>query len=290
VIENGRMFGRGAGDMKGGIAALLLGVEVAKTFGEIGPSIVFQSVIEEECTGNGSLAACLSAPPLTAAIVGEPTEGAINIAAPGIIWARIILSGRSGHAGSADERSNPIDVAYAVIGSLRQLENDLNATPEMEFEGFSRPYLLNVGALHAGDWPATTPGRAELDVRLGFPISLPPRDAQDRLLESVLRVAPNAVVEFRGFRARGYSLDPASPLVTLLSTCHTLVHGRQPPLGVTRATSDLRYFQPPVGPGDAALYGPTGGNYHAADEWVDLASIKEVATVLALLLRRFPAT
>jgi acetylornithine deacetylase len=286
VVEAGRMYGRGAGDMKGGVAAMMLAVEAARAVGPT-PSLVFQSVIEEECTGNGTLAACLAEPDFHAAVVGEPTEGLIRLAAPGIIWARIILVAPAGHAGSSDERPNPIETAFAVIRSLRELEDELNARREPEFEAFSKPYLLNVGALHAGDWPATSPGRAVLDVRLGFPIALPPQRAQEQLKTAVHRAAPDAEVEFRGFRARGYSLDPKNTVVRLLRECHADVHGFDPELAATRATSDLRYFQPPVGSGAAAMYGPTGGGYHGADEWVDLESIMDVATVLALFLLRF---
>jgi acetylornithine deacetylase len=219
--------------------------------------------------------------------VGEPTEGEIRLAAPGIIWARIVLAAPSGHAGSSDERRNPIDTAFDVIASLRELEAELNSRPEPEFEAFSKPYLLNVGALHAGDWPATSPGRAVLDVRLGFPIALPPAQAQVALRAAVHRAASDAEVEFRGFRARGYSLDASNDVVRLVRESHAEVHGSQPELTATRATSDLRYFQPPVGPGVAAMYGPSGGGYHAADEWVSLESIRDAATVLALFLLRF---
>jgi acetylornithine deacetylase len=286
VIEDGRMYGRGAGDMKAGVAAMMLAVEAARAVGPI-PSILFQSAIEEECTGNGTLAACLAEPGFDAAVVGEPTEGVIRLAAPGIIWARIVLTAPAGHAGSSDQRPNPIDTAFGVIGSLRELEDELNAQPEREFEAFSKPYLLNVGALHAGDWPATSPGRAVLDVRLGFPIALPPQQAQERLRAAVHRAAPDAEVVFRGFRARGHSLDPTNAVVRLLRECHADVHGSEPQLAATRATSDLRYFQPPVSTSPAAMYGPTGGGYHAADEWVELDSIRDVATVLALFLLRF---
>ena len=65
------------------------------------------------------------------------------------------------------------------------------------------------------------------------------------------------------------------------------VHGRRPEPEPSRATTDLRFFAPPLGPGQAVCYGPTGGGLHGVDEWVDLASIADVATVLALLLRRW---
>jgi len=96
---------------------------------------------------------------------------------------------------------------------------------------------------------------------------------------------PSAAVEFRGFRARGYSFDPDSPFVQLLGDCHEEVRGGRPRPDPSRATTDLRFFE-----GQAVCYGPTGENLHGVDEWVDLESIADVATVIALLIRRWGET
>jgi acetylornithine deacetylase len=286
-VDGGRLYGRGACDMKGGIAAMLLGVEAAQALGPLPGPIVYQSVIEEECGGNGALAACLEGPAADGVVIAEPTNGGFDVAAVGVIWARINVEGNARHAAHTDEGSHPIDTVLAVVEALRNLEAELNADPEPEFAGLERPYLLNAGALHAGDWPSTTPGKAELDVRLGLPIRLDPADGQARLANAVRSVDPTARVEFRGFRARGYAFDDRSPLVTLLSDCHEAVHGRRPEPEPSRATTDLRFFVPPLGSGQAVCYGPTGDGLHGVDEWVDLESIADVATVLALLLRRW---
>jgi acetylornithine deacetylase len=264
---------------------MLLAVEAAQAGGELPGAVVYQSVIEEECGGNGALAAALAGPGAEGVVIAEPTNGSIDLVAPGVIWARITLAGRSRHASHADEGSNPIETAFAVTGALHELEAALNADPEPEFAGIDRPYLLNVGALHAGDWPSMTPGRAELDVRLGFPIRMEPAQAQSRLAETVRHADPEARVEFRGFRARGYAFREDSPLVRLLTECHKDVRGTELRAEPARATTDLRFFEG----SQAVCYGPTGDGLHGVDEWVDLGSIAEVATVLALLIRRWGA-
>jgi acetylornithine deacetylase len=282
-IAGGRLYGRGACDMKGGIAAMLLAVEAALADGPLPGPVVYQSVIEEECGGNGALAACLAGPLADGVVIAEPTNGAMDLVAPGVIWARITLESMSRHASHADEGSNPIEGALAVTTSLHELETTLNERPEAEFAAVSRPYLLNVGALHAGDWPSMTPGRAELDVRLGFPIRMEPREAQRLLADAVERADRDARVEFRGFRARGYAFDGDSPLVRLLTECHEEVLGGTLEPEPSRATTDLRFFQG----GQAVCYGPRGAGLHGVDEWVDLDSIADVATVLALLIGRW---
>lgn len=283
-IEDGRLYGRGSCDMKGGIAAMLLAVEAALTAGGLPGPLVYQSVIEEECGGNGALFARLAGPSADAVVIAEPTNGSIDLVAPGVIWARITTEAGSRHASHADEGSNPIESAFGVVAALHELEAELNRAPDAEFDGVERPYLLNVGALHSGDWPSMTPGRAELDVRLGFPIRMEPADAQELLRETVRRADSGASVEFRGFRARGYSFDPGSELVSLLTECHREVTGKDLRPEPARATTDLRFFA-----GDAVCYGPTGDGLHGVDEWVDLDSIAETATTLALLIRRWSA-
>jgi acetylornithine deacetylase len=281
-VADGRMYGRGSCDMKGGVAAMLLGVEAALAAGPLPGWLVYQSVIEEECGGNGALAAVLAGPPADAALIAEPTNGGMDLVAVGVIWARIVLEADSRHASSADRGSNPVEAAYPVMQALHGLEAELNSDPEPEFAGLEQPYLLNVGALHAGDWPSMTPGRATLDVRLGFPIRMEPAEAQERLAAAVAAADPVAQVEFRGFRARGYSFDAESPFVRLLGECHEEVRGVRPRPDPSRATTDLRFFE-----GQAVCYGPTGENLHGVDEWVDLESVADVATVIALLIRRW---
>jgi acetylornithine deacetylase len=282
-IEDSRLYGRGACDMKGGIAAMLLAVEAAKAAGPLPGGLVYQSVIEEECGGNGALAAYLAGPAADGVVIAEPTNGSMDLVAVGVIWARVTLEASSRHASHADEGSNPIEAAFRVTEALHELESTLNEQPEPEFAGIERPYLLNVGALHSGDWPSMTPGRAELDVRLGFPIRMDPAKAQSLLTQAVERADSTARVEFRGFKARGYSFDATAPLVRLLADSHREVRSGELKPEPSRATTDLRFFQP----GQAVCYGPTGEGLHGVDEWVDLESIADVAAVLALLIRRW---
>jgi acetylornithine deacetylase len=284
-IADGRMYGRGSCDMKGGVAAMLLGVEAALSAGAPPGRLVYQSVIEEECGGNGALAAVLAGPQGDAALIAEPTNGGMDLVAVGVIWARITLEADSRHASNADRGANPIEAAYPVIQALHGLEAELNADPEPEVAELEQPYLLNVGALHAGDWASMTPGRATLDVRLGFPIRMEPAEAQERLKAAVRAADLSAAVEFRGFRARGYSFDRECPFVRLLGDCHEEVRGGRPRPDPSRATTDLRFFE-----GQAVCYGPTGENLHGVDEWVDLRSIADVAAVIALLVRRWGET
>ena len=117
---------------------MLLAVEAARSLGELPGQVVYQSVIEEECGGNGALAACLAGPLADGVVIAEPTRGALDLVAPGVIWARLTFEAPSGHAQSADERPNPIEAAGVAIGALRELERELNASARSRVLGRRR--------------------------------------------------------------------------------------------------------------------------------------------------------
>ena len=100
------MIGRGAGDMKAGIAAMLLAVESVRAAGVgLRGNVILETVIEEECTGNGALACALRGLTADAAIVPEPHALSACLSTVGVIWFRVHTTGRASHAQSASGRS-----------------------------------------------------------------------------------------------------------------------------------------------------------------------------------------
>ena len=126
-IDGEWMYGRGAGDMKSGLAAMVGAVRGLQRLG-LAPraKVQLQSVVEEECTGNGALACVLAGHTADAAILTEPTRSAIWNAQVGVLWFQVRVLGAPAHAGDADEGANAIEASYAVIGALRELEAELN--------------------------------------------------------------------------------------------------------------------------------------------------------------------
>jgi len=100
AIRGGRMFGRGAGDMKAGIASYVTAFRALRAAGlQPAAEVQMHSVIEEECTGNGALACMLAMPKADAAIIPEPGPGlpALYSAEVGVIWAFVTVTGRPAH-------------------------------------------------------------------------------------------------------------------------------------------------------------------------------------------------
>ena len=155
------MYGRGAGDMKAGLAAIVGAVRGLRHLGlEPLAPVQLQSVVEEECTGNGALACVLAGRPADAVIVTEPTSLAIQTSQVGVLWFQVIVRGRPAHAGEATIGANAIEASFPVVAALRALEAELNVTPPPPYDVYERPIHLNVGVIHGGDWASTVAGSA----------------------------------------------------------------------------------------------------------------------------------
>lgn len=289
AVSGDRLYGRGALDMKGGLVAALLAMEAIRTASIAHRGdIVFESVIEEESTGNGTLAARLRGPNTDAAIIPEISHEDVQIANPGVLWFEITVRGRAAYVGLAGASVNAIDVAADVIAFLRSLPAVMNAEfSHPAYDAYPAPLTLNVGTISGGDWPSNVPLECVLGVRMSFPLDWSVERAKafvtDRIGDFAAShswLAENAPrIRWHGFQAHGYAIDPDDPIVALLRSEVTAVSGEEARVSPMFGTADARYFADAGIP--AVYYGPTGGGMHSPDEWVSLSSVRRVATVLA---------
>jgi acetylornithine deacetylase len=275
VVADGKLWGRGAGDMKAGLAAYLVAAAALRETLE-NPSLVVSSVIEEECGGNGMWSVLRAGHTADATLIGEPTGLRLGHRGIGVVSARLDATAEGGHA-QASGREGAFDRLAQAIGALRGLEADLNKELVDDW-----PYGLNVGEISGGVWPSSMPARVTAHVRLGFGPDLAPQDVQGLIRERVREEAPDVAVEFEGFRARAYEHPHDGPIGAALRSAHLELLGAEPePLSFT-ATTDARFVA-----GDCLCYGPTAGNLHGTDEWVDLESFRQTAAVVALAAATF---
>jgi acetylornithine deacetylase len=249
--------------------------------------VQLQSVVEEECTGNGALACVLAGQTADAAILTEPTQGAIWNAQVGVLWFQVRAIGAPAHAGEAAEGANAIEASYAVIEALRGLEAELNASPPPLFADYPHPINLNVGMIRGGDWPSTVAGECVTHFRLALYPGEAVGGLKARVEEAVASVAARSPFHFEvvydGFQCEGYELDPDAPLVTALADAAARVTGQPPPLFASTATTDARTFQL-YGDTPAVCFGPLAENEHGVDERVHLPSMTQTAQAIALFI------
>lgn len=295
AVHDGRMYGRGTLDMKGGLVAGLLAIDaVHRTYGALAGDVVFESVIEEECSGNGTLAARLHGPGVDAALIPEVSGEDVQVANPGVLWFEVTVTGKPAYVGQAGASVNAVDVAMEVVAGLRSLPDRFNDVFEHPaYRGIARPLTLNVGTFAGGDWPSNVPLECTVGCRLSFPLEwsvAQGRDAVAQRLDEVADAHPwlrehRPRLRFHGFRAHGFAIDPGEPIVDLLTTTVADVTGEPARISPMLGTADARYFADQGIP--AVYYGPGGGGMHAPDEWVDLDSVRRVARVLARTIARW---
>ncbi len=287
-VAGGRIWGRGAGDMKAGLAAYMIAAEAfLEVCGAPLGDLVFSSVIEEECTGNGMKAVLAAGYGADATLIGEPSGLALMHAGVGVIWARLRAEGAGAHVafstgGSSSER------ILAALAGLRALESELNAYDPQQadadpdavfFSAHEKPFRLNVGTLAGGVWPSSEPVAAEARVRVGFGRKHTPAQVQELVSRAVALAAPEVEVCFEGFRAPAYCDELRHDLGAALAASHDVLHGSAPARLALPGTTDARSVT-----GPCVCYGPLAGAIHASDEWVDIDSTEAVACALALTI------
>ncbi len=291
--RDGWLYGRGAGDMKGGFAVAALAVAAlhAAVPGWLRGRLSFASVIEEECTGNGTLATARGGVLADAAVLLEPTDLGLLLGGVGILWVELTVPGLPGHAESAYCAVNPVDAALRLIDSIRALEAPMALQLGEPFARLERACAVNVGMFSAGDWPSSVPGQATVGIRVGFPPGWTPDEALKQVSDAVTAAAAAhpwlaghpPQLRASGFRADGYLLDAGHPLVTSLAAAHQAAHGAPPRTFALDSTTDARIYLNQFGV-PAVAYGPVVRNIHGTDEAVELASIVAGARTLARFL------
>jgi acetylornithine deacetylase len=211
--KDGAIFGRGACDDKGQIAAVYLLLAALKKSG-VKPLKTLQVhiVAEEEIGGNGTLAMMQKELHASLAIIMEPTDLKILTASRGALWFRAVTRGIAGHSGDIKSVKNALKTAVALMGILEDCHKKIlqrlkGAHP---FEDFENPMPLTFGKFHSGVWPATAPKEAILEGVFGFLPGMTSREVIDEIAESI----EVAGAEISGYTEISFPLQ-RDPNVTL---------------------------------------------------------------------------
>ena len=293
-IIDGWMYGRGSADMKAGLVANLFAYDAVRAAGLLPEApIYFQSVVEEECTGNGALAALLRGYEADAVIIPEPEENMLVRANTGVLWFRVRILGKPSHTREMQSGFNAIDAAYAAIQALRGLEDEWNSEKDQHryFENLDHPINFNVGQINGGDWPSTVPPWCEFDIRAAIYPGMSADKARERI-EQTLADAVNADprlggkmpdITYTGFYAEGYVLEEGSDAEKTLRECHQTAFKSELETFTTPGYLDARVFTI-YGEMPTLVYGPKSKDIHGFDERVHLESLKLVTKTIALFI------
>ncbi len=189
--KDGRIYGRGAVDMKGGLIAGVGAMRAVRAAGvRLRGDTMVQAVIGEESGGVGTLAAILRGHRADGVLIPEPTGLAVAAACGGCLMFRITVHGLSAHAAMRNEGESALEHWYPIHRALLDLEAHRNATLHHPlYEHLPNKIPFNVGRLVAGEWPSSVPDRLVAEGRFG----VLPGEAMDDVRAQFERVFAEAV-------------------------------------------------------------------------------------------------
>jgi acetylornithine deacetylase len=283
-VEDGRLYGRGAYDMKGSLAAAMIACAALAKDPPAG-DVILTSVCDEEYASIGT-SAVLRNRRADAAIVTEPTGLDVCIAHKGFIWFEVDSAGIAAHGSKPELGVDAIAKMGRVLTGLEALDESLRARP--------RHPLLGSGSIHAslisgGQELSTYPERCRLSIERRTVPGETPAEAEAQLQEVVGRASqsdPRAAFTLRKTLVRdSFEISPDQEIVQLLCARVAQETGTTP-----RLYGDTPWF-------DAALisaagiptviFGPGGGGAHAAIEWSNLDEVSACARILEAVAREF---
>jgi acetylornithine deacetylase len=297
-IRDDALYGRGACDMKGGIAAILAAVRALGASGDLARlegELIVAFVPSEEDGGQGTLAAIRAGVTGDLAIITEPSNLDVVVAHAGAITFRLTVPGRAAHASQRREGVSALDNLFVLSQALAVDEarrNEAETDPLMTALGL--PYPTIIGIVEGGEWASTVLDRVTADGRYGVRLGQSAADAEAELRAAVtaacaadpfLRDHP-ASIEITGGRFGSARVPSDHPLPVGLAETVKAVTGRRPALLGEPYGADMQMFVN-VGATPCVIFGPGDVRVaHSADEHVPLAEVADCARVLAAWVRR----
>ena len=300
TVRDGHVFGRGACDMKGGLAAALAAMRaLAATRAPINGRVALHSVIAEEDGGAGTLATLCRGHRGDGALSMEPTELMLAPAHAGALSFRIRVPGLSAHGCVREEGVSALETFRPVHDALLALEAERNRRLRQPlFDRYRLPYALSIGRVTAGDWPSSVPDLLLCEGRYGIAPGEDPARAKVAFEDAVRDAAAEhvylrdhpPVVEWWGGQFMPAVTPMDAAIVPAIRQAVTDVTGAEPRVEGMTYGADMRLL---VNEGriPTVLYGP--GNVrraHRPDESVPIEDLMTVAHVVALTALRFCGT
>ena len=294
-IEGNRLYARGAQDDKAGCCEMLFVVQALQDAGlRLKGDLILETTIDEECSGNGSLALVAAGYEADGVLMLDGTGlGRAIVAHPGHVAFRVTIHGKPVPYISATHGVNAIEKASVVIGALRELEAKKNASVPPRWADTDHPIHFNVYGISGGEWVGTVAARCVLDATLGF---MPPETVADARAEIEATVAAAAAqdewlrdhppqVTFQGLALEPLDMGDDNAVVAHLAEAHQVTTGL--PLGPVAITGFCDLHQHSLRrPTPGCLFGPGGGGgAHSVDEFFDLNDLAPVTkTAIAFVL------
>lgn len=297
-ISNGKIYGRGACDMKGGIAGMIKALEILLDLG-LYPTgdVTLEVVVDEEESGNGTLASILKGYNADAAIFCEPSWCKIMLAHRGASFWRIYVEGKGAHAGVMHEGISAVDKALIIYQAIQDLGKIRNKKVKNHplYSNYPIPAPLCIGKIKSGEWPSAVPEKCVLEGTIEFV----PGEKLDKVraeLEDVVRMAAQKdlwlrthlpKLEWFGLHFPAVETSSQHSLVKTFEEAYFEIKGEKAQISGFPGGCDMRlrilYSRTPsiiFGPGDIS-------RAHRVDEFIEIEELILFTKILALGLLKW---
>lgn len=296
-VTDGRIWGRGAADMKGGLAAAMIAAAAIKRSGtRVGGALVVGALVDEEGDMLGVRHLCQTSigRAVTAAVICEPEQNELCLEQRGVVWARVTVRGRMAHGAMPEAGANPIAALGAVLSLAPKLEKRLRRLCRPS--AYLRPPTVTpttvrsplAGVAQSNVIPAAA--EATLDIRLTSGPAESVISAEiDRFCREAAALAPGIAVEWRpinGFRM-ATRVKRSEPLVKAMAEAVREVTGRSPRYGGVPGSTDGTILRASLGI-PIVTCGP--GNRlipHQVDEYVEIEELVTAARIYTVTALNF---
>jgi acetylornithine deacetylase len=293
--EDGRLYGRGSLDMKSGLAACVfaaLAVEAAADDRGLDGRVVVESVVGEEEGGVGAATAAAANPypfERDAAIIAEPSDFALVVAAEGSLMKRLELVGESAHAARTWEGESVLPHFERIRHAFERLERErAERVTHPLFEAYDTPWPVNVGTVEAGTWASSVPAQLTAEIRIG----VAPHETVDEV-EAAYAARLDEVVQddawlanhpptFERFSVQfeGSEVARDEPVVERVAAA-AVAHGIEEPVyeGFTGGTDARHYIDAGI---PTVVFGPGSVDLaHKPDEHVEWEDVRRGCAIIA---------
>jgi acetylornithine deacetylase len=293
-VQGDRLYGRGASDMKSGLAAMTMALEALLQTGiKLKGDVILEYTMDEEATGNGTLACVIKGYKADAGICCETSSLHIQPACIGRIWFEILVRGKPAGIQRRWEGVNAIEKGYAVVQAVSNLEKiriDALSHPLYPDKQGSLPCM--VGVFQSGSFPsafpdtcllkgsiAALPGEDTSQVKADFVNHLLTFSKTDPWLKDHL-----PEVRFTGYCGEPAEISPDHPIVGKIKQKYKEVTGQEPKITGRQGAADIRYLIK-YGNTPTVIFGPgLTEQMHANNEWVSINDLVTATKILALTI------
>ncbi|PKS08166.1 hypothetical protein jhhlp_005442 [Lomentospora prolificans] len=284
-IENGKLYGRGAADMKSGIAAMLVATANAKK-NRLKGDVIFTGVADEEDMSMGTEQVLEAGWRADAAIVCEPTNEHLVTGHKGFTWFEIDVHGVAAHGSRFDLGVDAVAHAGYVLVELDKYAKRLRAGPAHPFLGLPS---VHASMIRGGEEPASYAAKCTIVLErrtVAGETADTVRAEIEGLLQEATRQVPDLKYDLRStFSRNPFEIAKDHPLVSLIADQIRVVRGKDVDLRAEAFWTDCALIADVGIP--VVMYGPHGEGLHAKEEWASVESIEVTARTIIGITQAF---